>query len=77
MIKGIVASLVPNPTNIRIEQNTSAKTARPRDISGVSPRTGGNCTGSPDSNIVSLGNPCVSIKAAMAILNIRILISML
>src|SRR5689334_21967427 len=65
MISGIVASLVANPANSNMEQNTSANTASPRDNSALNPITGGNCTGAPENNIIILGMPCVNINAAI------------
>ena len=41
-INGTVASLVAKPTRIRIEQNTSVKTASANESSALIPKTEGN-----------------------------------
>ncbi len=42
IIKGITASLVANPTKIRMEQPTSANTANASDAVAPTPRGSGN-----------------------------------
>jgi hypothetical protein len=69
--RGITLNRVTKPTSKKIEQNTSAKTARPRERPGVNPNIGGNWIRPGEKNIINLGNPWVSIKDAMATLAIN------
>ena len=69
--KGITLNRVTNPNNKNTEQSTSANTASPNDIAGDKPRKGKNWTGPGEKNIISFGNPCVSIKDAIATLPIN------
>src|SRR6187551_1390013 len=73
IINGMVASLVPNPNIINREQATSENTARASESEALKPKSGGNCT-SPESNVTSLGIPCVNIRVAIITLTIKIAI---
>ena len=74
IINGMVASLVPNPTRINREQNTSANTVRVRDAVALNPKSGGNCT-SPESRVDNFGIPCVNIRTEITTLTISMAIS--
>ena len=71
MINGITAILVAKPAKRNSEQNTSAKTAKPKERVALIPIIGGNFIGSPENSIINFGTPCVNINAAIITLAIN------
>ncbi len=68
---GIAASLVPRPSNMRIEQINSAKTAKEKEITSPKPNGSAKVISSFPKNWMSLGIPWVNIKTEMPILKIN------